>query len=655
MKPARSFWITVLSIGLLFGALALVQAVPQLQVQGISLWRSKWTLLLGLFALSIPACGLLIWGLARGRFDNLLRRLDLASFPGLARLARVAAILGLVLSLAAFWYARLNLFAVILPGLFPALWLFLWTSLAASFAMKLLWRHSWTNSFIAVVLTQAMLFRIWAIFADVTTFPFTLEYSETSRFYYASLWFSKPIYGMDVPLSPWHPSRYLLQSIPFLIPNLPLWAHRLWQSLLWIFLTGAASILLARRLNFPRKGLAVLVAMWAFVYFLQGAVYYHLQVCVIIILLGVSSKRPWGSLIAVIAASLWAGFSRLNWIPVPAMLAIALYLLEEPVSKTAILWRYLARPALWTVTGLSAALTSQALYILWSGNGGNANDFGSSFTSDLLWNRLLPNITYPLGVLPAILLVSLPLLIALIYFLRGKRANWHFIRPLGLFSMLTVLFLGGLIVSTKIGGGADIHNMDAFMVLLSFIIAAFFAGRVATETDSPTWGSIPLWPLALAVIIPAGFALQSFGPRPVYNFSRAEKELAVLQEMLDNATSAGGEVLFISERHLVTFHMVSGVTLVPEYEVTILMEEAMSGDQTSLQQFYDDLAAHRFAVIITRKQRVVKKIGEPFSEENNIWTEAITRPLLCYYERSVTFESSNTLLLVPAQTAEDCP
>jgi hypothetical protein len=337
------------------------------------------------------------------------------------------------------------------------------------------------------------------------------------------------------------------------------------------------------------------------------------------------------------------------------MLAIALYLLEEPISKSANLWRYLARPALWTVTGLAAALTSQALYILWSGNGGNANDFGSSLTSDLLWNRLLPNVTYPLGVLPAILLVSLPLLIALIYFLRGRCANWNFIRPLGLFAMLAILFLGGLVVSTKIGGGADIHNMDAFMVLLSIIVAAFFAGRVATEIDGVTWGSVPLWPLALAVIIPAGFALQSFGPRPVYNFVRAEKELTLLQEMLNDAASTGGEVLFISERHLVTFHMVSGVRLVPEYEVTILMEEAMSGDQASLQQFYDDLAAHRFAVIVTRKQRAVIKTGEPFSEENNVWTEAITRPLLCYYERSVTFESSNTLILVPAQTAEDCP
>lgn len=652
MKPARSFWITVLSVSLLFGALALVQAVPQLQSQGISLWRSKWTLLLGLFALSIPASGLAIWGLVRGRFDSLLVRADLASFSGLAR---AAAILSLLLALTAFWYARLNLFAVIVPQLIPALWLFLWTSILASAALKLSWRHSWTTSFFVVVLTQAVLFRVWAILGDVTSFPFTLEYSETSRFYYASLWFSKSIYGMDVPLSPWHPSRYLLQSIPFLIPNLPLWAHRLWQALLWIILTGAASLLLAHRLNFPRKGLTALVAMWAFVYFLQGAVYYHLQVCVIIILLGVSPKRPWQSLIAVVAASLWAGISRLNWIPVPAMLATALYLLEEPVSKAANFQRYLSRPVLWTVNGLAAALASQALYILWSGNGGNANDFGSSLTSDLIWSRLLPNVTYPPGVLPAILLVSLPLLIALAYFLRGKRANWNFVRPLGLFAMLAVLFLGGLVVSTKIGGGADIHNMDAFMILLSIVVASFFAGRVRGEIDGGTWGNLPLWPLALAILIPAGFALQSFGPRPVYNFPRAEKELTTLQGMLSNAAATGGEVLFISERHLVTFHMVEGVTLVPEYEVTILMEEAMSGDQTSLQQFYDDLAAHRFAVIVTRKQRVVKKIGEPFSEENNIWTEAISRPLLCYYERSVTFESSNTLILVPSQTTEDCP
>jgi len=147
------------------------------------------------------------------------------------------------------------------------------------------------------------------------------------------------------------------------------------------------------------------------------------------------------------------------------------------------------------------------------------------------------------------------------------------------------------------------------------------------------------------------------GPRMTYDHALAEKDLAALREVVEAEAASGGEVLFISERHLVAFHMVEGVALVPEYEVVTLMEKAMSGDQAYLQQFYKDLADHRFAVIVTRKQRVVKKTDEPFSEENNVWIDAVSGPLLCYYERSLTLESSNTLLLVPSpsQTRQDCP
>jgi len=650
MQTHRSFWITLLLVSALLGTLALVDAIPQLQAKEISIWASKWTLLLGLCALNIPAAGLAVWGLTRGRLDNLLARVDSASVSGLAR---GAAALGAILAAAAFWYIRLGVFADILPQLFPSLWLFLWISIFAALCFQLAARLSFPVSFAAVVLTQTVLFRLWGILRAVTDFPFTLEYSETSRFYYGSLWFSRSLYGMDLPLSTLHPTRYLLQAIPFLIPSLPLWAHRLWQALLWILLTGAASYLMAKRLHFSNKGLTALLAMWGFVYFLQGAVYYHLQICVILIFWGVDTKHPWRSWIAVLLASIWAGMSRINWFPVPAMLAIAIYLLEEPVSQAKNLWQYLLRPILWTVTGLAAALTSQALYILWSGNADNASDFATSFVSDLIWSRLLPNPTYPPGILLGISIVATPLLIALYFFLRGRRADWHFLRPLGIFSMLAVLFLGGLVVSVKIGGGADIHNMDAFLILLALVATTFFAGRVTPEVGNPSWGRAPAWMLALTVLVPAGFAMGGVGPRFSYDREQAQADLRQLQSVVAEATADSGEVLFISERHLVIFHTVDA-PLVPDYEVVTLMEMAMSRNDAYLQRFYDDLAAHRFALIVTRKQRIVKKEDEPFAEENNVWIDSISSRLLCYYQRDFTLESSNTLVLVPSQS-EDCP
>ena len=652
MQPNRSFWGIVLTISLVFGFIALKEAIPQLQSLNIALWRSKWTLLLLLFLANILFSVPLIWMIARGRLDNLLNRLNHTALSGTWL---VPAIIGIFLSLGGFWFIRLKIFADILPQQFPSIWLFLWSSLIAGVLLKWITSYSLLTSFAAVVLLQGVLFRVWGILHVVTDFPFTLEYSETSRFYYASLVFAQSIYGMDLPLSTLHPSRYLIQSIPFLIPDLPLWAHRLWQALLWISLTGTSSFLLARRFRFPQKHITVLVALWAFVYFLQGTVYYHLHICVIIILLGVSPKNFWRSLFAVVLASLWAGISRVNWFPVPAMLAIALYLLEKPVSDSPKLSSYLGIPALWATVGIASALLSQFLYIYLSGNSGNAGDFGTSFTSDLIWSRLLPNHTYPLGILPGIFIVSFPLWMALIYFLAGHQKNWHFIRPLGIFSMLAVLFVGGAIVSTKIGGGADLHNMDAYLALLAIIVLAFYTNQVPPDLSHSNWGNPPTWPLVFAILIPVFFSVS--GVRPPYSYDKelAQKELQELRQIVEETAAQNGEILFISERQMIMFDMVDGVEFIPEYEVTTLMEMAMSGNQAYLDRFTNDLANHRFALIVTRTQRIVKKDDEPFAEENNAWIDSISRPLLCYYERSLTLKSSNTLILIPTQTRESCP
>jgi len=648
----RAFWITFLSISMGIGLLALVQAVPQLTSQDIALWRSKWTALLLAFILNILAGGFVIWGLARNSFKNLLERIETASLSGPWS---VLAIIILFSAPASFWFIRFKVFGSFLPQLFPSLWIFLWLSLISAFALKAVTKLSLSKSFISLLLIQGLIFRLWSIFGDVTDYPFSIEYSETSRFYFASLPFSQSLYGMSLPLSTLHPSRYLLQAIPYLISDLPLWAHRLWQALLWVILTGLSSWLLTRWMNLSSKYLTALIAAWGFVYFLQGVVYYHLQVCVIIILLGFSVKQPYKTLVTVILASLWAGISRVNWFPVPAMLAIALYLLEVPVSSYKNLWQYLKHPTLWAITGVSSALLSQVLYIFWSGNSNNANDFSSSFNSDLIWSRLFPNVTYPLGVLPGILIVSAPLFFFLFFVLKGNRPNWHIIRPLGLFSMLAVLFLGGLVVSTKIGGGADIHNMDAFMVLLAFISCSFFAGQANVE-NTGAWGTVPVWVILLIAFIPVAFSVQSVGRHFSYDKAQAQEDLATLRAIVKDASDQGGEVLFIGERQILIFHMIDNVKLVPEYEVVTLMEMAMSGNETYMDQFNKDLADHRFAVIVTRRQRVVKKDDEPFAEENNVWIDSISRPLLCYYDRSVTLETANTLILTPSsQPKENCP
>jgi hypothetical protein len=87
----------------------------------------------------------------------------------------------------------------------------------------------WGMASMLTALVYGLAYKIALFLPEISSYPFSLSWSEASRYYYASLFLSDSIYGLHVPLSVLHPSRYLLQSVPFLIPNSPLWLHRLWQ------------------------------------------------------------------------------------------------------------------------------------------------------------------------------------------------------------------------------------------------------------------------------------------------------------------------------------------------------------------------------------------------------------------------------------------
>ncbi|MHB8777208.1 MAG: hypothetical protein ACYC6R_05530 [Anaerolineales bacterium] len=509
--------------------------------------------------------------------------------------------------------------------------------------------YKWYSLFAAAILLQGLVYQIYGHLTIISDDPFSIGYSEASRYYYASLFFAKSLYQAQIPYPFLHPSRYLLMSLPFLIDGLPLWFHRLWQSLLWIGLTSASAILLTRRMHL--KGwMNFLVFSWAFLYFLQGAVYYHLQVCVILVLAGVSIRHPWRSFLFVFLASIWAGISRVNWFPVPAMLAIAIYVLETPLAGKG--WHYWVHPFLLGVVGVGTALISQFAYIEISGNA-DIRAFGSSFTSDLLWNRLLPNSTFPLGILPAILIVSAPLGIALFQMLRGKLANLHPMRWLALLTLLLVLFLGGLIVSIKIGGGGDLHNMDAFLVMLALIATSILAGRVVGDSESsPSWGNFQ-WGVA-ALLVPLGFALPQIGFFHSYNNNIAKKDVQRLQQVVSEVVGNGGEVLFVTERQLLTFNQLTNIPLIPEYEQIELMEMAMSGNRDYLEQYYSDLQNRRFSLVIAEDQKFTQQKKGAFLEENNAWVHYIGAPLLCAYKPVEILTSTNVQVFEPRSGHPSC-
>lgn len=640
-KKFLQVWLGALAAVSLLAILQTIQRTADLEVL---LLRSKWIGLVGVFALTAAVGAWLSCSAFLNRISDRLDHLTTQSLNTLRITFYVSLIIAVFFLV---WLIRLYVFGGILPQVMPILWVFLWAALIQTIGLKLLRKLEWHVAFAIVLLAQGFIYQTYGIFAITSANPFSMGYSEAGRHYYASMFFSESLYGMKLPLPFLHPSRYLLLSIPFLVDGLPLWFHRFWQALLWFGLTLGASLSLAR---FARTSgwMKFFMTAWAFLFFFQGAVYYHLHVMVILILLGVSVKNFGRSLAFIILASLWAGISRVNWFPVPAMLAVAIYVLETPVNGKG--WKYWLTPFIWGISGLAAALISQFVYIQISGNA-DASAFGSSFTSDLIWNRLLPNETFPMGILPGILLVSAPIFAALHQMMRGKMGYLHPLRWLVLTVMLAVLFVGGAIVSTKIGGGGDLHNMDAYLVMLSVLAAAFWSGQVSAENDAkPMFGRVGWGVAAAALLIPFGFAIRHIGFLPSFDKAVAEKDIQLLQQAL----AGGGEILFVTERQLITFDYIHGVALVPEYEQSELMEMAMSRNRPYLEKFYSDLRERRFALILAEDQKFTTQKEGAFTEENVAWVRYVGAPLLCNYKPVITLTSNNLQVHEPRSKQVEC-
>ncbi|MBL8101539.1 MAG: hypothetical protein JNM02_03335 [Anaerolineales bacterium] len=248
MEPlsTKKFLQTFLWTSILLSVMAIVQTVQRVNELEILLWRSKWVFLLGIFALNIAAGFFVLFSPFLERSSRWMDSLGLDPSSVLGKL------FGLALVVSGFfliWAVRLFFFGRFLPQLTPILWVFLWASLLQVFGLKLLSGLKWYPLFAAVILLQGVVYQVYGRVADISDYPFSIGYSEASRHYYASLFYAKSLYGIQTPYPFLHPSRYLLMSLPFLVEELPLWFHRMWQSLLWLVLTFATALLLVARMR----------------------------------------------------------------------------------------------------------------------------------------------------------------------------------------------------------------------------------------------------------------------------------------------------------------------------------------------------------------------------------------------------------------------
>jgi len=294
----------------------------------------------------------------------------------------------------------------------------------------------------------------------------------------------------------------------------------------------------------------------------------------------------------------------------------------------------------------------------------------------LLWYRLLPNATYGIGIIPGLIIATFPLILLLVYLAIKKiwlLNTWQ--RILVLSSLLAFLVVG-LIVSVKIGGGGDLHNLDMF------IIGSFFAGAIAWRSMGSAWVRLKPMQFWLTIIMVAAIGIPAYQPLlNLYPLSYAEQMGWVMTlrddhsariiagtlptdedvdhalELLEEETNLArnnGSILFMDQRQLLTFGYID-VPLIPDYDKKVLINNAMSSDQRYFETFYADLAAHRFSLIVTNPLNdKIKDVSYQFGEENNAWVTWVSVPLLCYYEPKITLMEVGVQLLIPKTQEVDC-
>lgn len=489
-------------------------------------------------------------------------------------------------------------------------------------------------------------------FSSVSNFPFSLTWSEGNRLYDFSVYVNSSRYIYPGMLTiPYHdPGRYLLWGIPFLVPNSPIWLHRLWDALLWTVPFGILGLLLVRRAKIDclRKWLLVL---WVFLFLSQGPIYTPLVLSAILIVAVIGIANLWFALVGTAIAGYYAAISRWTWLPAPAAWGGSLWLAGISLKGQKNLGR-LAKQLLPVAGLIAAGLLGASL--------GNPKFFSpqklaasTALKQPMLWERLLPNPTLPEGILIAIGVASGPLIILLIWMAAKRTWEVAWLQRLA-FLTTGLVFLGmGIVASVKIGGGSNLHNFDMFLVTLTLL-----AGLALRSVNAEKITSWPDWArglLALAILLPSFHAIRQGSMLNVPDDQMVQEALQLITKKVNRA-SQRGEVLFIDQRQLLTFGYIQGVPLVSEYEKKYLMDQAMQGNANFFKQFYADLARGRFSMIVSEPLYTNEQdASHSFQAENNAWVIWVARPLLCYYAPVETIPEVRVQLLVPRADSSGCP
>ena len=530
------------------------------------------------------------------------------------------------------------------------------------------------NVSVALLLISAA-FYLGEGFHWVSDYPFSFSWSEGNRIWDYSALFGRRLYNFPQDQQIYafiDRGRQSLWGLPFLFPGVTIKGIRLWDGLVTTLPYAILGWVAFQRFK-GHTALWFLAGVWAFVFLTQGPIYTPLVISAILV--AIAWRRPlWIALPLIVLAGYYAQMARYTWMFAPALWAGMLYLADAPAEGQKATKRQWVAAILVVLAGLLGGIGVDRL--METGQRIAAAPSASVIVQEtspesdvislpgllhvltrqpLLWERLLPNATYPLGILLGVVLVSAPLVILLIYLVLTRRWQLDWLRGLVVAGPLVLFLAVGLVVSVKIGGGSNLHNLD--MYLIGLLLAAALAWRAGGFRVLANLDLEPLWVQGLMVVMMLVFAYQPLlgaGPIDLPADDIVNNALTGIREQVELAAQEG-EVLFMDQRQLLTFGYVPKIPLVDDYEKKYMMDTAMTGDADYFNSLYQDLARHRFALIVSEPLRTrVRQSEYQFGDENNAWVKWVAGPVLCYYKPLVTYKEVKVQLLVPRAGAGEC-
>lgn len=487
----------------------------------------------------------------------------------------------------------------------------------------------------------AVLYAVGNYLTDVSPNPFSYSWSEGNRFYDYSLIFGKYLYNYSGVLEPNYdsPGRYGLWGIWFLVPGLPIIFHRFWNAILWTVTPFILGYYTTKKIEIPwlRWGMI----LWFTLFIMVGPVYPTLLVSLIILAATMWSEKFWLRGAGVALATIFAGLSRYFWVIVPGAWIVLVDLFFYYPKRTGKWYERLLPTLLIGILGVIPGSYFGLKQIF-------SPKTPFEMHQPLLWYRLLPNATYPLGIILNFLIGFSPIILLLIWLVLQKKIRMDLWQTLAVSTSLVGFAIAGFIASTKIGGGSNLHNLDMFIVtmgLISVILVTVFSQEKSFNVQ--TW---PKWILIVGVIVmltPGWIAMRT-------GSIRIDPPVEVSQGILDliqaetTRAQLKGEVLFMDQRQLLAFHNINNIRLIPEYEKKYMMDQAMGDNSYYFEQFHKDLANHRFTMIVTDTLTTdIQKETRGFSEENNAYVRWVANPIVEYYRPLYTIKEIGVQLLIP--------